>query len=174
MNSKTANIIASIKSDISQHVDHLFKTASNRGGSLRYNPVTGGCFVRGLDSVLAQKRAATDALLAMVHFAMTAPADAQPLPLTQAKREERKSFANPLGYMVALYARSLACCDYKLEGHPEFDEYARGALACPYLPEQVREDPVLRQRFPPQPIPGFGPGAIWRGSRGRRTARRPR
>jgi hypothetical protein len=59
--------------------------------------------VRGLDSVATQKSDAVKALLANVHFAMTAPRDVQPLPITFADREDRKKFSDPLGYLVKAY-----------------------------------------------------------------------
>jgi hypothetical protein len=52
--------------------------------------------------------------------------------------------------------------DFETEGHPRFEEYARGVMASPETPDHVRNDPNLLGRFPPTPLPGLGGGLIWR------------
>ena len=66
-------------------------------------------------------------------------------------------------YIVSVFARSLACRDYEMEGHPNFDVYARGVMASNMTPEFIRKDAQLLRRYPPVPLNGMGPGLMWRG-----------
>jgi hypothetical protein len=150
-----------MKTDIKSQVDHLFATAPDRSAKLRENPVTGGSFVAGLEPIRQQKLGAQRALEARAWFAAQKPDDAPELPLTYDDRESLK--VNGLPYIVSLFARSLAHRDYRTEGHPKFDEYARGVMASDMTPEWIREDKQLLRRYTPKPLDGMGGGLIWRG-----------
>lgn len=125
------------------------------------NPVTGGWFVLGLDPIGPQNRLAGKALKARIWFASQKPPDAPDLPLTYEERERLKGGCN-LDYIVALLGRSLAMRYYETEGHPGFDEYARGVMASPLTPDFIRNDPELLKRYPPTPLAELGNGLIWR------------
>jgi hypothetical protein len=127
-------------------VEELFKNAPDRHERFRENPVTGGSFVGGLDPVRPQKLIAERALEAQEWFAAQKPDDAPELPLTKAGRERLK--AGQLSYIVSLFARSLAYRDFRTEGHPNFDEYARGVMASDWTPKWIREDAQLLSRYP--------------------------
>ena len=64
-----------------QKVDWLFKHAEDGGFGSKVNPVTGGRWVPGLDSIRRQKMLAERALAARDAFAVDGPPDAQPLPV---------------------------------------------------------------------------------------------
>lgn len=66
-------------------------------------------------------------------------------------------------YILSVFARSLAHRDYRTDGHPKFDEYARGAMASDMTPEFIRKDAQLLRQYPPEPLNGMGPGLVWRG-----------
>src|SRR4029434_11265425 len=75
------------------------------------------------------------------------------LPLTHHDRELKKGKGG-VDYIKSLFARSLAYRDYRTEGHPMFDEYARGVMASDMIPEWlreewIREDAELLGRYPP-------------------------
>jgi hypothetical protein len=139
----------------------LFKNAPDRSAEVRENPVTGGRFVAGVDPVRPQKLKAQSALEARESFKAQKSDDAPDLPLTYAERERSK--VDGLPYIVSLFARSLACRDYEMEGHPSFDVYARGVMASDMTPMFIREDAQLLRRYPPVPLNGMGPGLMWRG-----------
>lgn len=141
-------------------VDLLFKTAPDRAEKVRENPVDGGRFVAGLDPVGPQKLRAQRALAAREWFAAQRPDDAPELPLSYADRERLK--AGGLPYIVSVFARSLAVQDFQTEGHPNFDEFARGVMASNLTPPFIREDAQLLRRYPPVPLKGMGPGLMWR------------
>jgi hypothetical protein len=153
-----------MKNDIESQVDDLFATAPDRFaefGEFRENPVTGGSFVAGLEPIRPQKLRAQRALEARAWFAAQKPDDAPELPLTYNDRESLK--VNGLPYIVSLFARSLAYRDYRTEGHPKFDEYARGVMAWSGTPDWIREDTQLLGRYPPEPLNEMASGLIWRG-----------
>ena len=145
---------------VSHRVEELFDNAFDRHAEVRENPVTGGTFIAGLDPIRPQMAKAQAALDACVWFATHKPDDAPELPLRQVDRESLK--VEGLPYIVSLFARSLADRDYRTEGHPKFDEYARGVMASDMTPEFIRKDPQLVRRYPPVPLRGMGPGLKWR------------
>jgi len=145
---------------IAAQVDLMFKEAADRNETVRTNPVTGSRWVRGHDPIKPQKQAACRALMAREWFALNAPPDAPPLPLSYGERESLKSGGLP--HILAWFARSLAWREYDFDGHPHFDDYARGVLASSYAPDFIRSDQHLRQRFAPAPLNGLGPGLVWR------------
>jgi len=144
---------------IASEVDRMFREADDRMYETRTNPVTGGRWVRGLDPIKPQKQAAYRALKARAGFAVTAPPDAPPLPLSYGEREDLK--VGGLSHLVAWYARSLQARNYDVYEHPSFEDYARGVLASPYAPPFITEDEQLTARFPPTPLNGLGPGLYW-------------
>jgi hypothetical protein len=77
-------------------------------------------------------------------------------------------------YLVSLYDRSLACNDYFLEGHPDFETCARGMLAFDYIAASA--PPQLIRDYPPRPLPGLEPAGYFtvpqRARRYHRTTRR--
>ena len=147
--------------DTKFQVDRLFDEAPDRFEQRRCNPVTGSQWLRGVDPIRPQKLAADRALTARERFANTGPQDALPLPLSYAERERLKGGGLP--HMIALYARSLEAVEYNFEGHPNFDEYARGVMASDMAPAFIRDDACLLRRYPPASLVGMGPGLVWRG-----------
>ncbi len=99
------------------------------------------------------------AQLAREHFAANGPPDAPPLPLSYDEREDLK--AGGLSTIVAWYARSWEARRYNPQGHPLFDDYARGVMASDYAPYFIKNDAALLRRFPPRSLPGLGPGLCW-------------
>lgn len=145
---------------IEKQVEYLFANADDRREELRFNPVTGALFHGRLDPIGPQKQMAVKALKARAWFASQQPLDAPELPLTHNDRETIK--AGGIGFIVSVFARSLDARDFETEGHPRFEEYARGVMASPLTPEHVRNDPDLRRRYTPVPLPGLGAGLMWR------------
>ena len=142
-------------------VDLLFKDAPDRREEIRENPVTGGRFVAGLDPVRPQKLIAQRALAAREWFDAHKPDDLPELPLKQVDREHMKGGGQLC--ILSVFARSLANRDYRTEGHPHFDEYARGVMASSLTPPFIQEDAHLLERYPPEPLNGMGPGLMWQG-----------
>ena len=148
-------------------VDELFAKSPARYGDNCRNPVTGAGYIYGEDPIEPQKEAARRVLLAIEHFALNGPADAQPLrPVLYGESKELKEERFVLDYIVRLYARSLE--DKDPEEHPSFADYASGVL---WEAERVdgnigvipggdqREE--LKKRFPPRELTGMGPGFCW-------------
>lgn len=150
-----------MKENIKRQVDALFDKARDRKAKVRENPVTGGRFVPGLDPMGRQKLLAQRALEAKAWFEEHRPDDASELPLTYDARERFKG--SKLPYLVSVFARSLAYRDYRVDGHPKFDEYARAVMASEMAPAYIREDAQLLRRYPPKALERMGPGLIWRG-----------
>ena len=88
--------------------------------------------------------------------------DASELPLSYQERERLKVCG--VNYIISVFGRSLAYRDFRTEGHPNFDEYARGVMASEMAPPFIREDEQLLRQYPPEPLKGMGPGLQWRGS----------
>jgi len=146
--------------DFRPHVDLLFSELPRRHGSLCENPVTGGCFVRGLDSIRSQKKAACRALVARAWAAWANPG-MPPLPLSANERHDLKDRLG-IDYLWSEYASSLRIRNYDSTWHPSFEQYARGVMASPLAPDFITKDPRLLKRFPPRPLPGLGPGLCWK------------
>jgi hypothetical protein len=145
--------------DFKSYVDRLFEEAEDRFDRIRTNPVTGGRWLRGVDRVAPQKRAACRALVVRAWFAWDNP-DMPSLPLSYEEREDLKGRGG-VGYIVSVYARSLKAHKYDRIRHPPFELYARGVLASRYAPHFLTEGPALRKRFPPRPLPGLGSCLYW-------------
>ena len=149
-----------LEETIASRVDVMFREAVDSMYETRTNPVTGSRWVRGLDPIKPQKQAACRALMAREWFAVNAPPDAPPLPLSYGERESLKGGGLP--HVVAWFARSLEAHNYEFCSHPSFEDYARGVMASPYAPDFIKSDQQLRGRFPPTPLNGLGPGLMWR------------
>jgi hypothetical protein len=150
------------RSPIEESVDRLFseiETQAKRGDLCR-NPVTGGCFVWGLDPIALQKKEAVVALRAREWFAVNGPAGAPPLPLSDNEIEDYRN-ARGLKGVVGFYARSLYRHDYDVRKHPSFNDFARGLMAINTGLWRIEKDPQLRMRFPPRPLAGMTAGAYW-------------
>jgi hypothetical protein len=156
---KTSTIWQCDIEDIASQVDRMFKEAADRTQPVRTNVVTGARWVPGHDPIKPQKRAAGRALMAREWFAVTAPPDAPPLPLSYGELQNLK--AGGLPHLVAWYAQSLQARNYEFWRHPSFEDYARGVLASTYAPDFIRSNQHLRQRFAPTPLNGLGPGLVW-------------
>jgi len=61
----------------------------------------------------------------------------------------------PLGYLIACYAASLEAYQYRVFDHPGAGDYVRGVMACSTALEEVRKDPEMLRRFPPQKLEGL-------------------
>lgn len=146
--------------DFKQKVDQLFAKVYDPNSDFCENPVTGEHFVPRLDPVRPRKQYAIRALQAQARFAEEKPADMPDLPLHSRKDEDLK-WQSPRNFLVGAYADSLRCRDFRLEGHPDFETFARGLMASPWTPEEFRNDPELLRRYPPKPLKGLRPGLVF-------------
>jgi hypothetical protein len=141
-------------------VDLLFRNMPDKNAWIRCNPVTGGRWLNGVDPIGYQKKLARQALRAGAWRRANSPAGAPALPLNDEVRESIKRDGG-LSYVIVLFARSLAMWDYVLDGHPPFDDYARGVMASPLAPDFLTGDASLLRLYPPKPLPGLGAGLIY-------------
>jgi hypothetical protein len=150
--------------DYQADVDRLFRNIKSRCDSIEINPVTGNQFVPARD-LRPQKRIANKALLARAWFEAQRPPDAPELPLgcrnCAALKREAIINADHIGYLVAWFGTSVMCHDYHTEGHPLFDEFARGVLASGLIPDEIGKDPDLLRRYPPERLPGLTGALVW-------------
>jgi hypothetical protein len=146
---------------IKEHVDQLFRDAAPLRGQLCRNPIVGGEWLVGEDPINVQKRRAHRALVAREWFFLHGPGDAPPLPLSGFEQDDLR-YHDSLGHLVADFGRSLKANDWEINGHPSFEEFARGVLASEYAPDFTRKNEALLKRYPPRPLAGIGPGQVWR------------
>jgi hypothetical protein len=161
--------------DFKPFVDKLFKKiekSSHPYETLRRNPVTGGCWVKGLDRVKPQKEEACRRLVARRWFAWDNPGLPR-LPLSQIRRHPYK-MKQGITWVVAEYDASLECNKYDTFRHPDFTEYARGVMASPLAPDFIKNDPQLLKDYPPRPLKGLGSGMVWTDPNKRSRRRRRR
>jgi len=144
---------------IEAYVDLLFREADDRFEKMRRNPVTGAIWFTGRDPVGPQKQLACRALKAREAFARAAPWDAPQLPLSYEQSERLK--IGGLSHVVAWYAQSLAYCDFDIDEHPSFEDYARGVMSLTSLPPFIKRNRELMKRYPPRELYGLGPGLYW-------------
>jgi hypothetical protein len=156
---------------ITHEVDRLFEEDRNKHyGQLSTIPIVGGSYVPGQENggvIRSLKKKARAALLAREWFAIHGPADAPPLPLSMGERDglgigSTTEAQYYLSVIVALYARSFESRKYNVLEHPSFEDYACGVMASEYNGrEQMKENPQMRDRFPPRALAGLGPGLYW-------------
>ena len=158
---------------IAREVDRLFEEDRKKHyGQLSIFPIVGGNYVPGQENggvISSRKKKARAALLAREWFAVHGPADAPPLPLSMSERERLKDGIGStthaqyyLSVIVAVYARSLESRKYNVHEHPSFEDYACGVMASEYNGwDQMKENPQMRNRFPPRALAGLGPGVNW-------------
>jgi hypothetical protein len=144
---------------ITKQVDRQFRQLHARRGDLCNNPITGGLFVWGVDSISDQKRDACRALVACAWHAANSPG-APPLPVHTWDIDIAKRGCG-LSHLLAYFAQSVACDNWRLSGHPPFEIYAQGVLASPECPGFFTRNKTLVALFPPQPIYGLKPGLVY-------------
>jgi hypothetical protein len=147
---------------IGMEVDRIFSNITGERGDLCINPVTGGRFVLGEDPITVQKKAARKALLARESFVKHGPTDAPPLPLSSAEIEDLKYGRGALAGIVSRFALSLRALNWDFTRHPGFEDFARGVLASKNAPQFILADKALRLQYPPRPLAGLGPWAVWK------------
>jgi hypothetical protein len=141
------------------YVDELFDEAADRKEHLRRCPVTGSTFTRD-DQLKQIKELARRALAASDWFDRDGPLDYS-LPLTYAGREVLKGRFDE-GYIVALFARSLASRGWRVDGHIPYRLFVAGVLCLPGLGERIlATDASLAMRYPPKPLPGLKPSGVY-------------
>lgn len=161
---------------IEQKVEQLFADALRQYSKSTFceNPVTGEHFVPGLDPIKPHKKRAIRALIAQARFQREKSPDMPDLPLNA--REDDPGFFKWLStrhYLVEAYNYSLRSRDYRPEGHPDFETFARGVMASPWTPKQIRDDAELLRRYPPKPLKGLGRGLVFNLKRRTRSTSRP-
>ena len=148
-----------------REVERLFGEISAKRGDLCTNPVTGGDFVYGFDSIKRQKKAAHKRLLVREYFALHGPPDAPRMPTDERDRGRAKYAGGLLGFMTAQYTWSLESQD-DLRVHPSFADLASGMLwqhehiggstELPFTPQQL---PEMKRRYPPRQLAGLNTSA---------------
>jgi hypothetical protein len=142
-------------------LDRVFQKANFQKRTLAVNPITGGLFMPGLDPIGHQKKLARRMLAARKWFFLHGPKDAPPLPLSPCEQAELK-YRDPLGHLVVDFACSLESNGWDVNGHPSFEDFARGVLASDYAPKFTRLNEALRKRYPPRQLQYITPGVTWR------------
>jgi hypothetical protein len=145
---------------LKSHVDLLFRDTPTQLEQICTNPVTGGDWVSGADSIALQKRLAIRGLLAREWFRVYGPHGAPTLPLSVDEIDDMK-WQDPFNHMVACFSESLRANEYDFNIHPSIEVYISGVLASGYAAPLVKEDEDLRKRFPPRPLKWLGRGLCW-------------
>jgi hypothetical protein len=146
---------------IGREVERRFGEISAKRGDLCTNPVTGGEFVYGFDSIKRQKDAAYKRLLVREYFALHGPPDAPRMPTDDYERNRAKYAAGLLGFITAQYIWSLEN-QHDLTVHPSFADFASGLLwqhenigGCTELPFTPQQLPEMKRRYPPRKLEGL-------------------
>ena len=146
---------------IVREVERLFGEISAKRGELCENPVTGGEFVYGFDSIKRQKDAAYKRLLVREYFALHGPPDAPLIPTDERDRGRAKYAGGLLGFITAQFIWSLEN-QHDLTVHPSFADFASGLLwqhenigRCTELPFTPQQLPEMKRRYPPRKLEGL-------------------
>jgi hypothetical protein len=103
-------------------------------------------------------------------FAKHGPCWCQPLPLYWYDEQETIICSGDFSrHLVVYYAGSLQHLKFDYLTHPLFYDYARGVMAHPDCPIDLRADEDTLTNFPPKELAGLGDELIWSPGRGRRT-----
>jgi hypothetical protein len=94
------------------------------------------------------------ALVARARFAIDGPQWAQPLPLSWDACCQLQGVGGR-AELLGNYAASLLGCKWDYETHPPFDVFCRGMMADRGTPAHLRNDPALRNEFPPKRLEGL-------------------
>jgi hypothetical protein len=146
---------------IRRDVERLFGEISAKRGDLCTNPVTGGDFIYGFDSIKRQKDAAYKRLMVRDYLALHGPPDAPPMPTDDYERNRAKHASGLLGFITAQYTWSLESQD-DLIVHPSFADFSSGLLwqhenvgGCTELPFTPQQLPEMKRRYPPRKLEGL-------------------
>ena len=149
------------ETSIRREVERLFGEISAKRGDLCENPVTGGEFVYGYDSIKRQKDAAYKRLLVREYVALNGPPDAPLMPTDDYERNRAKHLSGLIGFITAQFIWSLESQD-DLRVHPSFADFASGLLwqhehiggstELPFTPQQL---PEMKRRYPPRKLAGL-------------------
>ena len=145
-----------------REVELMFGEISAKRGDLCTNPVTGGDFVYGFDSIKQQKDAAYKRLLVREYFALHGPPDAPLMPTDERDRGRAKYAAGLLGFIAAQFVWSLEN-QHDLTVHPSFADFASGMLwqhdnnveCCSLAHFPLEQLAELKRRFPPRKLEGL-------------------
>ena len=107
------------------------------------------------------KREIFAAVAARTNFLQQVPAW---MPLLPIKRDEIDAMKNAEGHVVQLvgiHADSLMWQGWDYKVHPTFSVHVSGIMASEHAPDELREDPLLRQAFPAKPLAGLDWELCW-------------
>ena len=95
-------------------------------------------------------------------FAKHGPCSCQPLPLYWYDEQETIICSGDFSrHLVVYYAGSLQRFKFDYLTHPLFFDYARGVMARPDCPIDLRDDEDAQQEFPPKELAGLDSELIW-------------
>src|SRR4051812_25732052 len=106
-------------------IDRLLGIGPRMKRGYRENPLTGGAWIAGEDSVQEQRRRTKRALDAQCEYARRYPDAPQPL-LTNYHEIADVKATGGLGFIQALFAQSIEGSSYDFDKHPTFDDFAAG------------------------------------------------
>jgi hypothetical protein len=143
-------------------VDALFWKNRASGDELCRAPIIERLYFVQDDAYIAKlKRLVHAAVAARKWFREHAPPWAPTLPLSFAEIHAMERDESNRVNLVVLYASSLMMLEWDYQTHPPFTAYARGLMAYAQTPNYLRDDPGLRQEFPPKPLAGIDAGFNW-------------
>jgi hypothetical protein len=161
-----------------REVERLFTESPLVYGEQCVNPVTRACYIGGLDPIEPQKESARRALRARLLFAVSGPAEAQPLPISDIEIEGRRYAGHGLitgdhsndllSHIAAGFACTLQSLNWDFDSCPNFERFARGVMAMEHHDEfgmskffhrffQPDEILRLKKRHPPRHLNGLSP-----------------
>ena len=113
------------------------------------------------DELISELKELTcNALATQARFHASKPSWAPDLPLSLNAGGKLKRKHDLRMRLVGYYGISQLVAKY-VESHPAFEPFCRGLMADARTPKNLREDPGLRQLFPPKKLNGLAQGGYW-------------
>jgi hypothetical protein len=126
------------------------------------NPITGSSFMRPGNRIATEVSKAVPRLRALATLGRSGPSNLA-MPINYAERERLKLSGNPEHVLWALYASSLECSEYDVDGHPSFVRYASGVLLSARGAILLNQMPFLAIKYPPEELKGLNLASlIWK------------
>jgi hypothetical protein len=143
-----ARALATVSSEV-----HEFLVLEAPGIKFPYNAMDD-------ELVAILKPLSCDAMIVYVQHHLSKPPGFPELPITSYACQDMEEQHDKLAQLVGRYGTSQMRARW-VKRHPTFKLFCRGLLADERTPPNLRNDPELRQMFPPKPLQGLQQDGYW-------------
>ena len=144
-------------------VDDHFQMICASGNAQRcYAPIIARLFFADdANYAFEHKKEIFAAVVARTNFRRQVPPWVPTLPIKREEIDAMKNSESNIDWLVGIHADSLKWQKWNCRIHPLFHVHACGIMASEHTPDEIRNDSMLQQEFPPKPLVGLDPDLCW-------------